>query len=244
MISGHADLGNDTTLTLQKAILIYARERSYHLETHAFATLHDLHPGKDNHPELAPGRLITRGDLEQLYKALRGTQSLAYLPPHVLATSPDGVAWHEPAQERTMFFQTRDESLNAITGTYPQPALLWVRDGPTLSVYALASDERPAPNTELFTPPYFNTFDNCSICLGSTPLPSHHDPMRTSEISSAFFKSTFTHAAGRQRHYQNFGGSHSELWTHARQLGHFPTNYLVPAGKTLKQVLAPTGGAA
>lgn len=236
MITGYADLGDDATLQLQKAILLYARS-GYGPEANAFATLHDLQPGTDQQPELAAGKLLTRDDLEGLYKALRGTQSLAYLPPHVLAASPDGVAWHEPAQERVMFFQTRDASLNSISGAYPQPPLLWVYDGPTLSVYALASDERPGPNTELFNTPYYNTFSGGNICLGSTPLPKHHDPMRTSEISSAFFQSAFTHAAGRQRHYREFGGSHSELWQHVRELGHFPREYLVPAEKTIAQVL-------
>lgn len=238
MITGYADLGDDATLQLQKAILLYARS-GYGPEANAFATLHDLQPGTDQQPELAAGRLLTRDDLESLYKALRGTQSLAYLPPHVLAASPDGVAWHEPAQERTLFFQTRDESLNTISGTYPQPALLWVYDGPTLSVYALPHDERPKPDTELLSVPFYNTYENGNICLGSTPLPKHHDPNRTSEISSAFFQSAFTHASGRQRHYRNYGGSHSELWQHIRELGTFPTEYLMPAGQTLAEALAP-----
>lgn len=240
MITAYADLGDDATLTLQKAILIYARGNSgYQADAHAFATLHDLLPGDDDHPELAPGRLLSREDLEALYKALRGSNSLAYLPPNVLAASPDGVAWYEPARERPMFFQTHDESLNRLDGVYPQPALLWVYDGPRLDVYALASDERPTPGSELFSPPYYNVFDRGNICLGSTPVPKHHDPSRVHEISDAFFQSAFTHAAGRQRHYRNFGGSHSELWQHVRELGHFPTEYLVPAEKTLADILNP-----
>lgn len=239
MITGYAELGNDATLELQKAILLYARKNSYGDDAHAFATLHDIQEGAGEQPELAPGKLLTREDLESLYKALRGTQSLAFLPPHLLAASPDGVAWHEPAQERTLFFQTRDESLNNISGTYPQPALLWIYDGPTLSVFALPSDERPTPNTELLSVPFYNTYESGNICLGSTPLPKHHDPNRTSEISSAFFQSAFTHASGRQRHYRNFGGSHSELWQQIRELGHFPTSYLMPAGKTLAEALTP-----
>jgi len=236
MITGHAELGDDTTLQLQQAILIYTRARAY---AHAFATLHDLQTTEGEQPELAAGRLMTRDDLETLHKALRGTQSLAFLPPHVLAASPDGLAWHEPARERTMFFQTHDHSLNAITGTYPQPALLWLYDGPQLHVYALTSDERPTMETELYLAPYYNTYETGSICLGSTPLPKHHDPNRTHEISNAFFQSAFTHASGRQRHYRNYGGSHSELWTHTRELGRFPAECLVPAGKTLANVLAP-----
>lgn len=240
MITSYADLGDDATLALQKAVLIYARNNhSYRSDGHAFATLHDVQPGQDNQPELAPGQLLTRDDLETLYKALRGTQSLAYLPPHVLAASPDGVAWHEPARERPMFFQTRDESLNSLNGVYPQPALLWVYDGPRLDVYALPSDERPTPETELLAAPFYNVFDAGNICLGSTPIPKHHDPTRAHEISDAFFQSAFTHAAGRQRHYRNYGGSHSELWQHVRELGRFPTAYLVPTGKTLADTLTP-----
>lgn len=240
MITAYADLGDDATLALKKAILVYARTNGdYSSDAQAFATLHDLRPGDGDHPELAPGRLLTREDLETLYKALRGTQSLAYLPPHVLAASPDGVAWHEPAQERTMFFQTQDASLNAITGAYPQPALLWIYDGPRLDVFALDSDDRPALDSPLYQAPYYNTYESGNVCVGSTPLPKHHDPNRVSEISGAFFQSAFTHASGRQRHYRNFGGSHSELWQHVRELARFPTEYLVPAEKTLADALAP-----
>lgn len=239
MISAYADLGDDATLQLQKAILLYARGGGYNQESHAFATIHDLQAGEGDQPELAPGKLLTRDDLEGLYKALKGSQSLAFLPAHVLAATPDGLAWHEGAQERPMFFQTRDDSLNSISGAYPQPPLLWIYDGPSLSVYALDSDERPTEDTPAYLVPYYNTYESGNICLGSTPLPKHHDPTRTSDISAAFFQSAFTHASGRQRHYQKFGGSHSELWQHVRELGRFPTEYLVPAGKTVGQLLTP-----
>lgn len=238
MITAYADLGNDATLALEKAILLYTRANGYHPESHAFATIHAIQTGSDGRAELAPGALLTRDDLEEIYHALKGKRSLAYLPPNVLACTGDAVAWHEPAQERTMFFQTNDESLNALTGTYPQPALLWVHDGPNLHVWALDSDARPTPDTPLYNAPYYNTYQDGRVCIGSMPLPDHHDPARTREVSDAFFKSAFTHPSGNHRRHQSFGGSHSELWQHVRRLGRFPAEYLAPTDKTLADVLA------
>ena len=239
MISSQVDLGQDATLELRRAILFYGSDQHIRYSTRAFATLHDVRPGRneDPQPELGPGRLLTTRDLEDIHQALRGRASLTLLPEHVLATTPEAVAWFEPAQERPMFFQTRDTSLDTLHGTFPQPALLWIYKGNHLDVYALAADARPTGETPLYRAPYYNVFDQGNVCVGSTPLPTHHDPTRTSEISDAFFKSAFTHPSGHGRLYRQWEGSYSQLWEHARTIGRFDTKHLHPADKTLQRVL-------
>ena len=239
MTNSQVDLGQDATLELRRAILLYGSDRHIAYGSRAFATLHDVKPGgeDDPQPELGPGRLLTSGDLEDIHQALRGRASLTLLPEHVLASTPEAVAWFEPAQERPMFFQTRDESLDTLHGLFPQPALLWIYKGNRLDVYALSEDARPTGETPLYRAPYYNVFDGGSVCVGSTPLPAHHDPSRTSEISGAFFQSAFTHPSGRNRLYRQWEGSYSQLWLHVRASGHFDPKHLHPADRTLQQAL-------
>lgn len=234
MIHSQVELGDDTTLTLTRALLLYERQHG----TQAFATVHQVRADDDDAPTLEPGRLLTYDDLHGIQEALSGSAGLAYLPPQVVASGGNALAWHEPAQERPLIFQLQDSYLSALSGrSFPQPPLLFVLKHRSLSVYALKSDQRPTPTTELWLAPFYNVYDNGGVCLGSMPLPGSIEPGLTRAVSDAFFHSAFTHPSGRRAKLA-WSGSYGEFWQHAAEQGAFPLDALVPANLTLAEALA------
>jgi PRTRC genetic system protein B len=233
MLSVNASLGGEMTVELKQALLVY-RER---YGQRGFVTIHDIDTDSGS-PALKEGRLMGMSDLRELVKVVSGIKGLTYLPSHVLAYSSEGLAWFEPAQCRTLFFETQDSYLNGLSGRrYPQPPLVFIAGDKQLSVFALTKSERPTPDTELYTAPYYNTSQG-RVCTGSMPLPTRLEPSQTDAISEAFFKSYFTHPSGPELLYRNWQGSYGELWEHAARLGVFPNECLSPAGLTLAEVLA------
>jgi len=59
---------------------------------------------------------------------------------------------------------------------------------------ALASSERPSPETPMYLAPYWNVSNNGTVCLGSTKVPRDVSVKSLSRWEEAFFESEFTHA--------------------------------------------------
>lgn len=242
MITTTVEAPRQQRYALQRALLVYDTREQYS-RAPAFVTIHDVQ--HDQHQaSLQPGRLMSERELLELLARLTGNGSLAYLPPHVLASSSAGIAWHSPASERPLFFKTdgphADPYLDQhVSGrAYPVPALLWVAKSHALSIYALATNERPTPSTPLYRAPFFNTFDTGGVCTGSMPRPTGVTPATTSEYERAFFGSYFSHPNAAALINPNaWAGSYGEAWTRARELGHYPNEWLTPLNKTLAEVL-------
>lgn len=231
----HVDIQIDAGRDYQphSAILVYRDQQSGH-------TIAEAHPAYRQGTEfhVAEAHPLTSGDVVDLLSQL-GATALQFVPPHAVAASALAVAWWTPAQPRALFFLSHtDEAVNALSGqVFPQPPLLFIARQGHLSVYALAQDERPGPDTPLMAAPYFNIFSGHGVCKGSTPYPEHVDATRTAEWEQAFFGSNFTHHASGTRKITSFGGSHAELWQAAAQAGRFDPAWLVPTGNTLKEAL-------
>ena len=200
----------------------------------AVVTRHAVHQEKGQFT-LGTGETLERVHLERLNRSLNGAQ-LHYIDGHVLARSESVIVWWEAAQKRALFFEGPSPDVQALSGQeVPFPALVFVADGPTLSVYALKENERPGPDTPLMRSPTYNTYQNGTVCLGSTVRPDPHDPQPEHAWSTAFFRSTFTHATAAP--FLAWEGTYSELLKHSRRKRRFPPEALRPAGQTLKALL-------
>ncbi len=231
-VSVDAAIGRQSVAKLAKAVLVYQDAQ----QVDTFATVHQVTGVEDGSPTLAAGRLLSVEELRTIHKALYTMQKLLINPPHVLASSPERLVWFEPAWLRVLFFESQDSYLNDLSGrTFPQPPLLFIAGERSLRVFALASDERPTAESEVYTAPYYNTSSD-GVCLGSMPLPTELSPDETDAYSAAFFHSAFTHGTA-QRLLKGWGGSYGELWTHAQERGTFPVQHLVPLSMDVEAVI-------
>jgi hypothetical protein len=118
------------------------------------------------------------------------------------------------------------------------PGLVFVAGDNRLDVYALATDARPTPETELFVAPYPNVSPNGNVCLGTADVPRRHGPSTIGAWERGFFESTFTHAHAGGDRITRYSGGVYRLWKHVIESGSFPSEALLPAKRTLGQLLA------
>jgi PRTRC genetic system protein B len=138
-----------------------------------------------------------------------------------------------------MFFQSAtDQEANALSGKkFPHPALVFVATERYISVRALPRNERPTSGTLLMSAPYWNTYEDGSVCTGSMHVPtSEVSSSVTAEWERGFFESAFTHPSGAVR-LTSFKGGIIPMWTSVLGADAFPGRHLVPAHETLLQFI-------
>ena len=147
------DVGSELELKLYQAVLLYKND---HGNRH-MATVHGVvQQSGDGSPVLGAGQLLSTASLRELVRQLGTGCPVEFLPDHVVARTPDLLAWWTPAAVRPMFFRAGSE-LEGISGKrFPHPALLFVVRSNVLYVRALSASRRPSPDSKLAAAPYWN----------------------------------------------------------------------------------------
>ena len=170
-----------------------------------------------------------------LARGLGTSMAAEVLPEHVLARTPELIAWWSQAQARLMFFGDGDPKTRNLNGkTYPHPALVFMIRGRELFVRALAENGRPKADTRLRNAPYWNTDTQGRVCLGSMRVPEEVSASSLRGWEDAYFASEFTHPSGAVR-LTTYRGGLLSLWCRlAGSKRRFPVNFLVDSGQTLR----------
>jgi PRTRC genetic system protein B len=101
----------------------------------------------------------------------------------------------------------------------------------------LPKDERPTSSTLLMSAPYWNTYEDGSVCTGSMRVPtSALSCSVTAEWERGFFESAFTHPSGAVR-LTSYKGGIIPMWTSVLGRDVFPDQHLVPAHEDLLQFI-------
>src|SRR5260370_34896266 len=186
-MNAHLRIGDNRTFSLKQAVLLY-KEGS-----RAFATLHEVKYRPDKAPYLCAGQSVTPSFLEALAKGLGASMAAEVLPEHVLARTPELIAWWSRPQPRLMFFGDGNAEAKKLNGKmYPHPALVFLIHGRELFVRALAEDCRPTADTRLRNAPYWNTDAHGRVCLGSMRVPEEVSVTSLPGRADASFASEFT----------------------------------------------------
>jgi PRTRC genetic system protein B len=230
-MSVHVRIGDNRIFSLKQAVLLYQEG------SRTFATLHEVKYLPDKAPYLWAGQSVTTGFLETLAAGLGASMAAEVLPEHVLARTPELIAWWSRAQPRLMFFGEGNAETKKLNGKmYPHPALVFLIHGRELFVRALAEDRRPTADTRLKNAPYWNTDPHGRVCLGSMRVPEEVSANSLSGWEDAYFASEFTHPSGSVRlttHPRGFAG----LWSSLAGRKRFPAGFLADSKQTLRDFL-------
>lgn len=230
-MKAHLRIGDNRSFSLKQAVLLYQEG------SRAFATLHEVKYRSDKAPYLCAGQSVTTSFLEVLAKGLGASMAAEVLPEHVLARTPELIAWWSRAQPRLMFFGDGNAEAKKLNGKmYPHPALVFLIRGRELFVRALAEDCRPTADTRLRNAPYWNTDSAGRVCLGSMRVPEEVSVTSLSGWENAYFASEFTHPSGAARlttHPDGFIG----LWASVAGRKRFPARFLADSKQTLHDIL-------
>ena len=187
-------------VALQSALLLYGAKD----EETVFATAHPIALVKGR-PTIGAGRPLQRDALISALTKLaeHAAPKAEFLPPTVLGISPSAVTWWCPPGMRRVFFKC--QTLGERSAIVPHPGLVFQAANAGFRVFAVAGNDRPAADTKLYEPPYFNTWDNGGICIGTARVPKRVDVASIPRWEAGFFESAFTHpnAGGKRVAYKD-----------------------------------------
>ena len=160
------------------------------------------------------------------------------MPSNMLTVSANinGItAWYTKAMQRQLYFV---DSLGIPCAKAWVPAMLWIAKGKSLFVFALQSDRRPTEATRLYNAPFFNTYQDGKVCMGTVQLRFKKGCSLqefTSQVEDYFFNSYFSHLMAG---YQPVSGDCVQLWRDiiTRQLP-FPKQVLKKTNLTIKELI-------
>ena len=160
------------------------------------------------------------------------------LPTNVLHINPSengSALWFTKAQQRQLYFVN---SLGIPNGTVQVPAMLWLANKSTLTVFALANEKRPTEKTPLYYAPFFNIYESGKVCMGTVSIDIKNSAS-LEEFMNAwehyFFNSYYSHLLDR---YNPINGNCVNLWKELINTDKpFPKDVLKKNNKTLKNLL-------
>jgi PRTRC genetic system protein B len=217
------DVGSELELKLYQAVLLYRNDHG----NRVMATVHGVvQKATDGAPLLGAGQLLSTAALRELARQIGTSCPAEYLPDHIVARTPELIAWWMQPASRPMFFRKGSELASVSGNLFPHPALLFVvRDG-ALFVRALPVNRRPDRDTRLAAAPYWNLDNNGTVCAGTMRTPKSLAVDSIAAWQHAFFQSEFTHPGAAGRLTRRKGGT-AALWKSLAGKKTFPRSALI-----------------
>ena len=166
-------------------------------------------------------------------------KSNGILPTNILYINPNtdkgAVLWYTKAQRQQLYFVS---GLDIPNGMAYVPPMIWYANKNSLSVFALASDRRPTEKTPLYFAPFFNSYEDGKVCMGSVNISiknsaSVEDFIKAWEVY--FFNSYFSHLINE---HNPIKGNIVSLWKNLIGTDKpFPKEVLIKNHLTLKNLL-------
>jgi PRTRC genetic system protein B len=234
--TGHAS----ADVSLQSALLLYGAK-----DETVFATAHPVALVKGR-PTIGAGRPLRRDALISALTKLaeHAAPKAEFLPPTVLGVSTAAVTWWCPPGMRRVFFKC--QNLGERSAIVPHPGLVFQAANVGFRVFAVAEADRPTAETKLHEPPYFNTWDNGGICIGTAHVPKRVDVTSIPRWEAGFFESAFTHpnAGGKRVSYKDGEYAFWRDMLDGKFGGSFPRECLVPMKFTVQALVSGRAGGA
>ncbi|PRH49743.1 PRTRC system protein B [Burkholderia multivorans] len=218
-----------THLELDSALLLYRN----HSDTHVYVTRHAARV-VDGVPTLLAGEPVTHRQLAAFAAAAsRHIEQHGFVHERVIYAAAGTVAWWTPAGPRHVWFKA-DRPIGTRSGVAQQPALLFIAQGESRYVYALAESARPQRDTRLFQSPHYNVNSAGVICTGNVDVAKQPNATDIEQYEDEFFRSHFTHTNTSELIR---GGRIATLWCQLLDGAKFPTDRLVALDLTVESAI-------
>src|SRR4029077_876564 len=109
-MNAHVRIGDNRIFSLKQAVLLYQEG------SRAFATVHEVKCRPAEAPYLCAGQSVTTAFLATLAAGLGASMAAEVLPDHVLARTPELIAWWSRSRPRLMFFGKGNAKTMALNG--------------------------------------------------------------------------------------------------------------------------------
>jgi PRTRC genetic system protein B len=220
------------------AIVVYASGESWsnsYIESHIINEGGQLLAGKPLQQDTIQGIVDVFFDDRKNRTQIGGLIPQNLLSFEILPGGHTRMVWYRAAEQRVLHFVP---ALNITSGEAWVPAMLYVANERSLSVYALPSNERPDEETKLLNAPFHNV-SNANVCLGSAKVkkPDKNYSSIMKYWEDMFWLSEFTHLANS---ISPIKGNLNVTWQTMIDNPDWTWEYLgefIESGKTLKKLL-------
>jgi len=227
-------LKNTGEFVARHALIIYQYDKGYEDDESLRPLEHYITQHRISKTgELREGKPLTRETLSNICSIIfPSILSVEYLSQQVIAYSPDyALLWWLPAGVRTLFF---GRATGIKSGRYPTPPTLMLVVNRKLYTWALATNERPTPDTTIFHSPFYNIHPEGSCCMGNIPLPGSFTPQNIADWEETFFNGCLSSELPPKLN----GCAPDKLWKSLYGKKKFPAKYLVPhAQNTVSNII-------
>lgn len=195
----------------------------------------NAHPLTEREAKALAKSLVVNSKKEKNHDFLKPKGILPTNILHINTGENASVLWHTPSVKRQLFFT---ENLEILNGTAEVPAMLWFAGKRSLKVFALAKNRRPTEETPLFYAPFFNVYENGSVCMGTVDVDIKNSSSLEEFIEKwedYFFNSYFSHLMNE---HNPINGNCVNLWKNLVDTQKaFPKKVLKKTNKTITNLL-------
>lgn len=151
-------------------------------------TYHPLDEGR-----IQQGIAIDKSRLLEVLRADDGN-AFEWLETTTLVDTASTSVWYRPSGRRQLHLKAKKESVQ-FTVNFPSTLFIYHKRSRTVCMFALASDERPTLDTQLYLLPVGNVDGSGKLCLGSGAsfLPDTVNQGNFKEVERCFFEALSTH---------------------------------------------------
>ena len=188
---------NPTKLTPHAVLVLHSRQNQKrhngNLDLHVDAvTYHDIHDGK-----IEQGSAIDKARLIEVMHEEKQTE-FTWIEPTTLVDNASSAVWYRPSSRRTLHLKANEEPIQ-FKVKFPATLFIYQKKSRSLSMFALASDERPTLDSKLYVLPVGNIKTTGKLCLGSgaSYLPKKVEQKNFHEVERCFFDALSTHTSTR-----------------------------------------------
>lgn len=193
-----------TSLKPSKALIIHKRDSE---ETHIppyYIELHDIERAENGYA-LKAGQPVSRNQLLDLVDAIRTREGVrvhfnSVMPENILFVRSTkraaAICWYVPPGRHMLL--TRSE-LKVPQGDAMMPGFVFLVVNDQLFAYCVTGNKRPTGLTPLMKAPFWNTYEDGKICLGTAKIKMKHAEWYEDVIKAyeyMWFNSHFAHAFG------------------------------------------------
>jgi PRTRC genetic system protein B len=186
--------------------------------------------------ELSEGRPLTKKALKQLLNLVATTDKSTYATVNKLL--PESVLYYDPRPGKMKLIWWNKPQIRAMHGINKKPivakvpAVIYLIDDDSLSMYVIKGSKRPDLKAQLFHPPFPNVYADAKVCMGSVKKPSNKVELEDliNGWEEAFWKSEFTDHLWDDKYF-------GMLRKAARMKTAFPSTQLKATKKTIKTLI-------
>lgn len=179
-----------------QAIIVYCKKANtdYYLETHDIIE-------RDGKFAWQEGRPFLKEQLQALALSLKETtfrpmEINGIIPENLLnikqGFSDTTIVWYLPPSEKMLHF---DSALKIDSGVCKLPGLIFAQNGNAFYAVAYKGNMKPHINTPLFKAPFFNMYEDASVCMGNVKETKQKFVLlhEIERLENRFFNSKFSH---------------------------------------------------